>query len=106
MINERTEYRSGPQLVRFFNALGFQDSYGQGFPSRWFYTDERLSSLNGTPKLDLCLKETFAPVNFIGRISELDSLLSEFNQYLSFDKWRIAREGAELRFQRLERAEV
>lgn len=106
MINERTEYRSGPQLVRFFNALGFQDVYGQGFPSRWVYTDERLSRLNGTPKLDQCLKDTFAPVNFVGRIGELDSLLSEFNQYLAFDKWRIDRDNAELRFKRLERVEI
>lgn len=106
MINERTGYRSGPQLVQFFNALGFQDKYGQGFPSRWVYTDDRLSSLNDTPKLDQCLKDTFAPVNFVGRISDLDSLLSEFNQYLAFDKWRIDREGAELRFKRLERVEI
>jgi len=30
MINEKTEYRSGPKLVQFFNDLGFKDSYGQG----------------------------------------------------------------------------
>ena len=32
-------YRSGPKLVEFFNRLGFRDTYGQGFPSRWVYTD-------------------------------------------------------------------
>jgi hypothetical protein len=32
LINEETEYRSGPKLVQFFNKLGFTDSYGQGFP--------------------------------------------------------------------------
>ena len=25
--------RSGSKLVNFFNALGFNDSYGHGFPS-------------------------------------------------------------------------
>lgn len=34
LINEETEYRSGPKLVKFFNTLGFNHSYGQGFPSR------------------------------------------------------------------------
>lgn len=43
LINEDTEYRSGPKLVQFFNDLGFQDIYGQGFPSRWMYTDEKLN---------------------------------------------------------------
>ena len=37
LINEETEYRSEPQLVNFFNDLCFNDSYGQGFPSRWLY---------------------------------------------------------------------
>ena len=31
------DYKSGPQLVAFFNNLGFNDQYGQGFPSRWLY---------------------------------------------------------------------
>lgn len=35
LINEETDYRSGPKLVEFFNQFGFHDSYGQGFPSRW-----------------------------------------------------------------------
>jgi len=30
-------YRSGPQLVEFFNVLGFDHSYGPGFPSRQTY---------------------------------------------------------------------
>ena len=33
LINEEIEYKSGPQLVQFFNSLGFNDVYGQGFPS-------------------------------------------------------------------------
>jgi len=35
LINEGTEYRSGPTLVLFFNEFGFKDLYGQGFPSRF-----------------------------------------------------------------------
>lgn len=31
LINEDTEYRSGPKLVQFFNDLGFQDTYVRDF---------------------------------------------------------------------------
>ena len=40
LINEKIKYRSGPKLVEFFNAFGFNDTYGEGFPSRWWYTEK------------------------------------------------------------------
>jgi len=98
LINEETEYRSGPQLVKFFNNLGFNDQYGQGFPSRWVYTDEKLSQINGTPELDKCIKAVFAPFNFIGRFSELDNHIKDFNQYLAFDNWKVIRKDKEISF--------
>jgi hypothetical protein len=103
LINEKTEYRSGPKLVQFFNSLGFSDNYGQGFPSRWVYTDERLASLNGTPGIDQCIHAVFAPVNFVGQFDNLDRLLEEFNQYLAFDSWKVVREGADLQFVRVDK---
>ncbi|NLK81607.1 MAG: hypothetical protein GX277_05345 [Bacteroidales bacterium] len=100
LINEETEYRSGPKLVEFFNNFGSNDTYnrGGGFPSRWIYTDEKLSKINGTPELDKCIRELFAPVNFIGRFAELDKFLKEFNQYLAFDGWQVIRSGKEITF--------
>lgn len=106
LINEETEYRSGPQLVRFFNNLGFNDSYGQGFPSRWMFTDERLSKLNGSPELDKCIKEVLNPANFIGRTNELDQHITELNKYLAFDKWKVSRHGAEIGFSKLQKVEI
>jgi hypothetical protein len=100
LINEETEYRSGPKLVDFFNGLGFNDAYSWkgGFPSRWIYTDEKLSKVNGTPELDKCIKKVFTPVNFIGRFIDLDKLISEFNQYLAFDGWKVVRIEKEITF--------
>jgi len=106
LINEETEYRSGPKLVEFFNGLGFNDNYGQGFPSRWMYTDERLSKINGTPELDKCIKNLFNPVNFIGRISELDEHINQLNQYLAFDKWKVIRKDTLITFQRVDKVEL
>jgi hypothetical protein len=106
LINEETEYRSGPKLVQFFNKLGFSDSYVQGFPSRWVFTDSRLEQINGTSNLDKCIKEVFSPINFIGRIHELDLFIQGFNQFLAFDKWKLVRKEAEISFQRLEKVEI
>lgn len=97
------DYRSGSMLVKFFNELGFRDVYGQGFPSRWVYTDEKLQKINGTPELDRCIKNTFAVVNYIGRVAELDSLIADFNQYLAFDKWVVKRDNDIISFQKLDR---
>ena len=106
LINEETECRSGRQLVQFFNALGFSDSYGQGFPSRWIFTNERLSQLNGKPELDECIRSVLSPVNFIGRISELDKHIAEFNQYIAFDKWKVVRDGDKIGFAKLQKIEI
>lgn len=97
LINEETEYRSGPNLVKFFNELGFNDSYGQGFPSRWVYTEDNLKRVNGTKKIEECIKKLFAPINFITRFEELDKFITDFNQYLSFDGYKIVRNGKEIK---------
>ena len=98
LITHETEYRSGSKLVEFFNDLGSNDVYGQGFPSRWIYVDSKLSKINGTPELDKRIKKVFAPVNFVGRFTELDKLIKEFNQYLAFDSWQVVRNGTEITF--------
>lgn len=100
------DYRKGYQLVDFFNDLGFHDVYGQGFPSRWIYTDEKLRAINGTPELDKCIKKTFAVVDYVGRIDQLDTLIASFNQYLAFDKWRVIRDNDTITFKRLDKVIV
>jgi len=103
IINEDSERRSGPMLVSFFNKLGFNDVYQQGFPSRGAYTDEKLRQINGTPELDKCIKQVFAVINFIGDINKLDNLIKGFNQYLVFDKWAVRRNNEEIRFEKLDK---
>ena len=100
------DYRGGPKLVSFFNELGFNDVYGQGFPSRWEYTDDKLQKLNGKPELDKCIRMAFAVVDYIGRIEYLDKLIDNFNQYLAFDKWKVIRNNDEITFRRLDKVVV
>ena len=96
LINEITEYRSGPKIIDFFGMFDYQDVYRQGFPSRWMYTDLRLSQINGTPKLDICIKKLFNPINYIEDLNRLDNLIKEFNKYLQFDKYQITRINTEI----------
>lgn len=105
IINEESEYRKGSQLVSFFNNLGFNDSYsyGQNFPSRWVYTDEKLNKINGTPELDKCIKNVFTVVNFVDNINKLDKLINDFNKYLAFDKWAVRRHNDEIKFEKLDK---
>lgn len=100
LINEETVYRSGPVLISFFNQLGFNDQYGRDFPSRWKYTDDKLGFINGKPELDQCIKNLFAPIDYIEKFPELDQHINAFNQYLAFDGWKVIRKNQEISFQR------
>ncbi len=57
-------YKSGPKLVSFFNEhFNEQDSYEQGFPSRWAFVYDKLVDLlkagNFDSFLNLVLSKTF-----------------------------------------------
>ena len=99
-------YKSGSKLVEFFNSLGSNDQYGQGFPSRWVYTDEKLKRLNGTPELDKCIKKIFSVEDYIENIEELDQKIADFNKYLAFDKWQVVRENDTITFKRLDKVVI
>lgn len=46
-------YKSGPKLVNFFNQyFGSTDTYGQGFPSRWIYTYNKIIKLINTNSIN------------------------------------------------------
>lgn len=103
LINEKSQYRSGPKLVDFFNQLGFKDiyPYGQGgFPARKDFTLGKLRAINGTPEMDKCIKNLFAPIEFATEINKLDNLIKEFNQYIVFDGWIVIRDNTEISFKR------
>ena len=65
-----------------------------------------MKELNGKPELDKCIKDLFAPVNFISRFSELDKFISDFNQYLSFDGWLVVRQGQDIIFQKAKGVDI
>jgi hypothetical protein len=98
LITHETEYRKGSELVAFFNLLGGKDVYSQGFPSRGQYVESKLDQINSTPQIDQCIKKLLSPVNFVARISDLDKIINNFNQYLVFDGWKIIKDRREVKF--------
>ena len=89
-------YRTGSALVKFFNRLGFNNSYDTGFPSRKDYTDEMLNRINGTPQMDECIKNVFAVNEYIERKEVLDDLICKFNKYACFDGFKVIRKNTQI----------
>ena len=91
MINEEPRYRKGPELVDFFNNLGFREVYkwGGGFPSRSTFTESHLLRINSRPEIEKAIKMAFAPRDFDGDRQKYDECVEKFNQELRFDGWEI-----------------
>ena len=56
---EKSPYRSGPQLIEFFRDFGERDLYGQGFPARAYYVQEKLRKFNGTETMERIVSAAF-----------------------------------------------
>lgn len=83
--NSLTPYRSGPDLVHFFNQFGANDEYGQGFPSRWVYTEGVIEKFNGTAKLELILEAADDPRRFIQTEYAIEDVIAYLNSFLRYD---------------------
>lgn len=74
---ELYEYKSGPQLVHFFNTyFQYQDVYGQGFNTRWRYVNEKLIEFSRKNKIDVFLSIILSK-NYLlteRKTSEVDAL--------------------------------
>ena len=86
-------YRSGPLLVRLFNEFGANDVYGQGFPSRWHYAEEKIRALNGTAQLERLIRTLLDPRDWFKFDKPRDAAVAYLNDYLKFDGFEIAPEG-------------
>ena len=92
-------YRSGPDLVDFFNQFGADDQYGQGFPSRWLYTEGWLNELNGSKKLRAVIESAVDPRHFLGSEFPVSQAVDYLNKFLDFDGHKIVEAGKRFRVQ-------
>lgn len=85
--SQKSPYRSGPQLVGFFNDFGEGDLYGQGFPSRAQFARGKLDKFNGTDTMKGIVSAAF---DFIGEDGfNAEDVAYQFNQTLSRDGFRL-----------------
>jgi hypothetical protein len=89
--NKISFYRTGPQLVRFFNQIGFDDEYGQSFPSRWWYAEENIRKLNRTDELIKVFDSLLDPRNYMDNEKMLEEVVINLNKYLKFDGYEIVK---------------
>ncbi|WP_324260733.1 abortive infection family protein [Altererythrobacter sp. H2] len=87
--SRKSPYRSGPQLVGFFNDFGESDLYGQGFPSRAQFARAKLDKFNGTDTMKDIVSTAF---DFIGEDGfNAENVAYQFNQILSRDGFRLVK---------------
>src|ERR1700733_7026771 len=92
-------YRSGPALISFFNEFAGNDTYGQGFPSRWKYAEDKLQEHNGTDHLGAVVEAALDPDHFFDTKFELSAALDYFNRYLDRDGYRVVVAGKRCRLE-------
>lgn len=88
-----TPYRSGPGLVSFFNQFGDNDTYGQGFPSRWEYAREKIEQHNGSETLAKIIEAALDPRRFLSGSFVLQDAVLYLNKYLKLDGYRLQKVG-------------
>lgn len=86
-------YQSGPDLVAFFNQFGDDDTYGQGFPSRWAYAEDKIRQHNGTQTLPKVIEAALDPRRFLGSDFMLRDAVLYLNNYLKLDGYKLRRIG-------------
>ncbi|ANI89794.1 hypothetical protein A9P82_11140 [Arachidicoccus ginsenosidimutans] len=94
--NEILPYKSGPQLVNFFVEFGADDTYGEGFPSRWKYTEDKVRQFNGSKQLKLIIESSVDPRDLMdaGATNEkLDKVIEAINDYLRYDGYELKKVG-------------
>ena len=88
-------YRSGPDLVAFFNQFcDVQDKYdGKGFPSRWMYAEEKLRELNNSRQFTDALLAAVDPRHFLDTDWDCEAVVERLNRFLEYDGYAIRRQG-------------
>jgi hypothetical protein len=83
--NGRASYKSGYDLVKFFNQFGFYDIYEQGFPPRKQYSIDKVTELNLMGRINEVIKAFLDPRDFIDTDYDIAKLVEYINKFLFFD---------------------
>lgn len=104
------EYKSGPQLVEFFNQyFNVNEVYSKGFPSRWAYVAEHLKSLDESQKIDkffeIILSKEYilsdSKVTEVKAVEKSNEIFNLFNRVLRPYSHNITRKGGVCRLAKI-----
>lgn len=106
-IEEYYTYKSGPKLVRFFNQyFNHNDTYGQGFPSRWRYVFDKLvyflNSNTFDKFLNIILSQEYImsdkQCSLVEAVTRAEKVFNELNKRLKANFYKITKNGKEYHF--------
>ncbi|MDA0558323.1 abortive infection family protein [Burkholderia pseudomallei] len=103
-----TPYRSGPQLVKFFNGFGGRDVYpaSGGFPTRRIYAQDKLRELNGSSTLRQVISSALDPRAFMKNELALEPIVEKVNDNLKHDGYEIVKDGLAFKVRELSAGSV
>lgn len=82
-------YKWWPKLVDFFVEFWSNDYYGQGFPTRWRYVQDKLRVYNNSHILKQIIEYSLDPRDFIYENLDIEKAVEEYNNFLKFDNYSI-----------------
>jgi len=104
-IEEFYTYKSGPEIVTFFNTnFGFSDTYRQGFPSRWIFATDKITSIVNDGRLNAYLELILSKkyimkdtgLNEVESLERKEIIIDYFNGQLKAEGYRIFSRGEEI----------
>lgn len=99
-------YLSGPRLVDFYNCCGFDDMYGEGFPSRWVYSTQKIEESNGKDRLKTILEEFVDPRRYGGDEDTIEAIVDSINQLIKYDGYALIKKGFNYRIALLQGSDI
>ncbi len=85
--------KKGRELVDFFVEFGADDVYGEGFPSRWQYTENQVREFNNTATLKSIIENSVNPRDLMGLGSDVPEIINSINDYLKVDGYELKKVG-------------
>lgn len=99
-------YRSGQQLVNFFNQFGAEDIYGAGFPSRWKYAEDTLRKFNDKPIMKEIILAAFDPRHYIDTEHNVSVAVEHLNKFLDYDGYEVEFSGKKRKVRKLNEMKI
>jgi hypothetical protein len=105
---EGAPYRSGPQLVKFFNEFGARDVYptGGGFPTRRIYAQDKLRELNGQSVMKQAIIRALDPRAFLKHQLDVEPVVAKVNDNLKHDGYEVVKDGLAFKVRELSAGSV